>query len=267
MKTLIVWLLLATMGLAEPTLIETSQAIDASVMPILLRYGQMSDLTWGQRTALDDLDRLNKAAGKLVGALSDSTPDQIRPLITELDVARRRVNASLQLLTTLTEEEQKSVQAALVGADRLSLAVRHLADRFMGRDQPFGLALADTPLEPIDRPYYDSPNDLLREATGIRFSAESLYASVYSPFGWRPGIGGPFILQDLAELARASRDFEDACQSNYTNVLQTRPAFERLRRAYDRVSYALYGPFAGFQAHDIERSLERLSRFYGAPAE
>ncbi len=262
----LLWLMLATIALGEPTLLDASKAIDASVMPVLLRYGQQPELTWGQRTALDDLDRLNKAAGKLVAALETSTPSQIRPQITELDVARRRVNASLQLLT-LTEDEQKSVEGALVGADRLSLAVRHLADRFDGRDQPFGPALANTPLEPTDRPYYDSPNDLLREATSIRFSAESLYASAYSPWGWRPGLGGPFVLQDLAELARASRDFEDACLGNYANVLQTRAAYDRLRRAYDRVSYVCYGPFAGFEAHQIERSLERLSRFYAAPAE
>lgn len=263
MRTLLVVLTLAAMALAEPTLLDTSKAIDQSVMPILLRYGQQPELTWGQKTALDDLDRLNKAAGKLVGALTDSSPNEIRPLVTELDVARRRVNASLQLLT-LTEPEAQSVAAALVGAERLSAAVRHLADRFNGRDQPFGATLADTPLDPVDRPYYASPNDLLREATSIRFSAESLYGAACSPFGWRPGIGGPFVLQDLAELARASRDFESACQSNYANVMQTRPYFERLQRAYDRVSYAVYGPFAGFESHNIDRSLGRLRAFYSA---
>lgn len=258
-------LLLAAMTLAEPTLMETSRAIDEAVMPVILRYGQQPELSWGQRTALDDLDRLNRAAGKLVAGLSDSTPDGLRPLITELDVARRRVNASLQLLT-LTEEESQSVQAALAGADRLSAAVRHLADRFDGRDQPFGPGLASTPLDPIDRPFYQSPNDLLREATSIRFSAENLYAAAYSPFGWRPGLGGPFVLRDLADLARASRDFEDACQGNYASVLQTRPYYERLQRAYDRVSYVTYGPFAGFESHSLERSLDRLRAFYAAPA-
>lgn len=266
MRTVLVWLLLAAMALAEPTLLETSQAIDQAVMPVILRYGQQAELTWGQRTALDDLNRLNQAAGKLVGALDNSTPSQLRPLITELDVARRRVNASLQLLT-LTESEQQAVQGALVGADRLSAAVRHLSDRFDGRDQPYGTGLAATPLDPTDRPYYQNPRELLGEATAIRFSAENLYASAYSPYGWRPGMGGPFVLQYLADLARAARDYEDACQSNYANVLQTRPAYERVRRAYDRVSYALFGPFAGFESHNIERSLERLNQFYSANAE
>ncbi|MCE7872425.1 hypothetical protein DYH09_18885 [bacterium CPR1] len=259
-------MLLATVAWAEGTLLDASRAIDAAVMPVLLRYGSEKDLTWGQKTALDDLDRLNKAAGGLVGALQgDSTPDSLRPLITDLDVARTRVKASLQLLT-LNESEQQSVEAALLTADRLSGAVRHLADRFSGRDQPAGVDLADTPLDPVDRPYYENPRELLGEAQNIRFSAERLLGACYAPGGWRPGLGTPFTISDLVELSRAARDYEWACQSRYRDVSETVPAFLRLARAYDRVSYMPYGPFSGFEAHNIERALERLSRFYGRAA-
>lgn len=264
MRVLLLCLLLASVARAQATLLEASQSIDAAVMPILLRYGAEKELTWGQKTALDDLDRLNRAASGLVGALEgQSTPDGLRPLITDLDVARSRVKASLQLLP-LTESEQEGVQSALVAAERLSGAVRHLADRFAGRDQPAGVALADSPLNPTDRPYYENPRELLGEAQNIRFSAERLLGACYAPGGWRAGLGSPFTISDLVELSRAARDYEWACQSRYRDVSETLPAFERLVRAYDRVSYVPYGPFAGFEAHNIERALERLSQFYGA---
>ncbi len=264
MRTVLLCLLLASLAQAEGTLLEASQAIDAAVLPILLRYGAEKELTWGQKTALDDLDRLNKAAAGLVGSLQgQSTPDSLRPLITDLDVARTRVRASLQLLP-LTQAEQQGVDAALVTAERLSGAVRHLANRFAGRDQPGGLVLADTPLDAPDRPYYENPRELLGEAQNIRFSAERLLGACYAPGGWRAGLGSPFTISDLVELSRAARDYEWACQSRYRDVSETMPAFVRLVRAYDRVSYVPYGPFAGFEAHNIERALERLSQFYRA---
>ncbi|MEW6277151.1 MAG: hypothetical protein AB1758_00910 [Candidatus Eremiobacterota bacterium] len=262
LRVLVAILLLLAAPLEAQTLEETTRGIQAVTAPIVERYASRTDLSWGQRQAVDDLVRLRDACIQLSEALGQSPDaDRLRPLVDRLLVARNRTRMTLPLLG-LAPEELQTVEAALARAEAFDQAMRDLSGRFDGRDQPGGAALAQAPLSPVERPYYRDPQDLLLEARSIRFSAESLYT--HCNRSYRSFTFSPFTSFDLLELARAARDFEFACSGSYANVQETEPYFRRLERAYYRVGYLPGGGFASFEAHNIERALDRLQRFYAA---
>lgn len=267
MKRLLLLLLLLALPAQAQSLRQTAEEIQAATAPVLESYGNRSDLSWGQQQALEDLLRMRSAALEITGALdAGSTPDDLRPRIERLSIARNRVKMTLPLLG-LSAEQQAPVDQAVARAAALDGAVRELADRFDGRDQPMGENLAEAPLNATERPYYANPNELLREARGMRWSAERLYASYGYPnrfWSGYPGPISPFTAQDLYELTRAAYEYEYACSARYAQVEDTYPAFARLARAYSRVSYLPLGGVASFEAYSLERAIGRLERFYTA---
>lgn len=253
--------LLAAPASADPTMLETARAVQEEARRIVQATTETSpEPTWGQKTAMEDLLRLAGAAGDLAASLStddpEVTPRSLEAATQDLDVARHRVKASLPLLGV--EDTALLEQAA-----SLSAALRTLDNRFWGLSQVRGGNLAGLPLDAAGMPLvYSGPEDLVREARGVRWSAEQMLAEIgnrYYPGACRPGFGvSPFLLTDLRELVGRAIDFESAVSSRYTDVDQTRREYLSLRRAWRRV-----GPtWGGFASWDLDRAMRRLDVFY-----
>jgi len=212
--------------------------------------------TWGQHQALDDLKRLEGVTQELQAALTDDpqvTPTQLHPLREQLGVARLRLQASLPLLGVPSE--------SLFGEiDRVALCLRKLEYRFDGRAQLQGAALAEASVvEPPELPVYENPQELLLEARNVRYLAEaftrlrSAWRGASSP-GW--GWGTEFY-----DFLGAAYDFESVCNSGYVNVRQTRPAYKKLVRTYNKARTFGYG-LDQFRWTQLENAFSRLERFY-----
>ncbi|MBI3928559.1 MAG: hypothetical protein HY319_23675 [Armatimonadetes bacterium] len=246
------------------SLLDAARHIEGNSRALTLSLGQgQRALSWGQEQALQDLDRLSRAAVRLVEALGFETggvtPQALKPLLTELAVAANRSAMTLQL-AGFSESDAALARATLEEARRLQTKMSELGGRFWGLDQPVGPALAAEPLSGRGEPLvYENPGDLLREVRGVRYSAERV--GVCRPYlrglflGW-----SAFDEYDYRELRRAAYDFEAAVSGGYNNVVQTRPDYERLRRAFQRIHPSAYSTF---EMRDLERAIERLDRFYG----
>lgn len=268
--TVLMVLLLASAARAQETLLQTAHGVNSAAQ-VLIARSDSPDLTWGQTQARDDLVALASAAAEIASAMesgdSQVTPQSLQEATTRLDVARRRVKASLPLLGL--EDAEAAGAPILEGAAQLSAALRQLNGRFMGRAQVHGAELGSVTVAEAGEPLiYGNPNDLLREARGIRYSAEQMLASLPSSRGYcGPGgipVGGSvFDYQDLRDLVRAAYDFESAASDRYGDVEATRNAYLWLRRAYLRATPYWGGSYGNFAAWDLQRALRRLDLFYG----
>lgn len=267
-------LLLTAGAQAQDTLLQAAHAVNSGAQVLIARAAEAAPQpTWGQSQAREDLVALASAAGEIAAAMesgdSQVTPESLEAATTRLDVARNRVKASLSLLGL---DDAETVGTPLLQqAAELSTALRQLDGRFLGRAQVHGAQLGKVTLAEAGQPMvYANPNDLLREARGIRYSAERMLAGLpynrgyCGPGGSPIGFGGsPFDYQDLRDLVRASYDFEFAVGNRYGDVEATRNAYLWLRRAYMRATPYWGGSYGNFAAWDLERALRRLDVFYG----
>lgn len=218
-------------------------------------------VTWGQQQAVDDLQRLESTTRELQTALTSDpvvTPTQLHPLRDQLVVARMRLQASLPLLGV----GQAQSDALFAQMDRVGLCLRTLEYRFDGRAQLQGPALAEAGvLEPPNLPHYSNPQELLLEARNVRYLAEaftrlrSAWRGSTSP-GWGWGT-------EIYDFVAAAFDYESACNWRYPNVRDTRPAYNKLVRTYNKARGFGYG-LDSFRWTDLEKAFTRLEQFYAA---
>lgn len=228
---------LSTAAQAQETLLQTAHAVNSGAQALVARAAEaLPQPTWGQTTAREDLVALASAAAEIATAMESGdrgvTPASLEAARTRLDVARNRVKASLPLLG-LPDAETLGTPL-LQQAAELSTALRQLDTRFLGRAQVHGKNLGNVTLGEAGEPLiYGNPNDLVREARGIRYSAEQMLASLPYNRGYcGPGtvLGGgfgvsPFDYQDLRDLVRAAYDYEWAVTHRYGDVEATRNAY------------------------------------------
>lgn len=257
---------------APGTLLDTARALQSGAQALVQRSAEASPQpTWGQSQAREDLVALASAAAELAAAMESGDPSvtarSLEEATTRLDVARNRVKMSLPLLGL--EDAATAGAPLLEQAALLSTAMRQVDNRFLGRAQASGSHLGAVRVDQAGAPLvYGNPEALLREARGIRSSAQSMLASyrydrgACGPGGVPLGPGSVFEYQDLRDLVRAAYVFEDAVGSRYQDVEATRRAYLHLRRAALRVTPYWGGSFGNFAAWDLERALRRLDAFY-----
>ena len=239
---------------------EYSQQTQQHVKAVVDRFGRAPGRTWGEELALKDLAGIQSALGS-VGVLftdssSYSTAAMMR-VVSDLSAARSRFRNSSSMLNE--PEVSAQIQAEV---EKLEGRLKKIGDAFSGRALPSQERLAKLDIDVAEGlPYYESPEDLLREARGVRLNLQALrnpgIGRGRGEFSW--GTGGTGY--DFQALYQAAYDFESTCGSRYQNVIQTRRDFEKLQKAYDRIGpYSYIFDSAGWR--DIGRSLERLQRFY-----
>lgn len=271
---------LLIVGLAAapaPILAQTTEpgvtAVDSSTpaAPVVTLAAALADLqaearnlavppagaTWGQHQALDDLQRLVNVTQDLQTALADPqvTPAQLHPLRDGLVIARQRLQASLPLLGV-------PAGALLEHVDRVGLCLKTLEYRFDGRAQIVGPALAQANVvESARLPHYENPRELLLEARNVYYLAQAFtrlrgaWRGAASP-GW--GWGTEFY-----DFVSAAYDYEWVCNGSYANVHDTRPAYNKLVRTYNKARSFGYG-LDRFRWTDLEKAFTRLEQFYAA---
>jgi hypothetical protein len=224
--------------------------------------------TWGGELARQDLTLLLSA----LRTFEQWQQDEDRPLSRELlqdlrhQIGRYRGNLKLSLAAT----GDSSAQAWLSEEQALESKLQGIERSFAGHFLPtrHELLASSTERDWI-LPGYQDPTDLLREARSIRIDLQTNPNPGVVPGGGLPGFG-PFGLgyagdgwgNDFQELLRAADRFERACQLRYEDVRETERAYRQLDVAFQRVWPRVRS--GSFGLRNVERSLERLERFYQA---
>lgn len=252
------WLVAIPVAAQDPTLNASLAELQALVTPLAV---VPPGITWGQQQALEDLQRLQALSRDVQTALASDpqvTPEQLRPLREQLGVARMRLQASLPLLGISPAQSE----ALLDQLERVFVCLRTLEYRFDGRAQLQGPALAAALVtEPPELPVYANPRELLGEARNVRYLAEA-FTRLRSAWrgGASPGWGWGTEFYDFLS---AAYDFESTCSWDYANVQQTRPAYKKLVRTYNKALTFGYGLDA-FRWTQLESAFARLEQFYAA---
>lgn len=265
MRTLIALLVLLTGAASAMTVQETTDTIRGKLDLVIAEIGQ-GDETWGEQQALEDLRGLSAAAAALEAYLDEGDPTRLEGLSGEVARLANRARTSSVMLS-LSPEGARTLDEALALSFELDGRLRELRNRFDGRLQPGGETLSHTPLEgQVGPAVYQSPEELLREARSVRMLAQELRTS-WPGWGWGynanwfgRGYTDPL---DVREVLDAAYRFESTVQAPYSDVTQTHPAYERLRRAFYRagLDFSMNDQPA---ARQLRRAMDRLEAFYGS---
>lgn len=257
-------LLLANVSAQAETWASAGARIWQSGQNLLAQTGD----TWGGEMARQDLTLLLSAVRTFEQWQQDEDRPMSRELLQDLRhrIGRYRSNLKLSLATqgeTLAQEWLSEVQALEA---KLQSVERSFAGYFLPTRHEL---LASSTDRDWELPGYQDPSDLLREARSIRIDLQTNPNPGVVPGGGLPGFG-PFGLgyagdgwgNDFQELLRAADRFERVCQSRYEDVRETERAYRQLDVAFQRVWPRVRS--GSFGLRNVERSLERLERFYKA---
>lgn len=253
-RALLFTLALSLPAVAEPVA-ELTHSLEARLGTALTSN---PSATWGESLAAKDLQSLQPPLTRLDQIFGSTayTAADLDSIASQLAAARRRIHVSSSMTGSTGLEPD---------LERLEKRLRSVDTAFDGKALPSPAALARLDVNgPAGLPYYNSPEELLREARGIRFGLND----IRNPFGIGRGgasLGIPSYdaSQDLRALSDAAYDYEFACRAPYPHVSQTYKAYQRVLQAYDRLGYYQAGyDSTGFR--NIGRSLDHLKAFYAA---
>ncbi|MEW6283205.1 MAG: hypothetical protein AB1758_31640 [Candidatus Eremiobacterota bacterium] len=113
--------------------------------------------------------------------------------------------------------------------------------------------------EEVSRP------QMQREARWLHSSAEKLYTCAGFPFGpqWQMSPAQ----QSPQSFLRAAERFELAWLEPGSTLATTRPAYDRLRNAYDKVKVYARVNMNAQESIVLERTMDRLDTLYGVARE
>ena len=239
-----------TLGESLDDVSQTAQSIAAR---------QQGD-SWGVRSAVDDLQRLAAQSARLSASLSTDDARQVVQLQRELGTAIRRVETTRSMLP---QGEQSAIEQMLQEAEAVDSRLTGLRLRFGSLAASVPGHLADYPLQESDSGElgYRNVADLLIDVRCARRLVPTLNNGRRSQWGWGYGFnGGPNNLDALQvrRLELAARNLERELSTQMGDVRESVPAWERMRREYDRLGY----PGAGSNVRQLDRVMNRLDEFY-----
>ena len=230
---------------------------------------QISDQTWGGQMSSQDLQLLLGAL-QVVDQWGQGEDSPLHREVlhdTRLTISRYRQRLRMSL-ATLPAPQGQTAQDWLTQVEELEQHLGQVENAFGGYHLPTQQQLA---LSPWDRnwtlPGYDDPQELARESRSLRLNVQSLFRpSIYPGNGLGNlglGYGGGWATgAELQDLYQAVANYESVCNSRYEDVVQTRRSYQRLQNAFDRLWPGIRNQ--SFNLRDVERTLDRLSRFYRA---
>ncbi len=251
------WLLLST-GLLAQTLGQTVQRIHDESATIITQRETQAD-TWGEKTALEDLQALRHSAAALQQSLEG---DDAKALITvqrDLASAASRVRASRILLpaapsdAATLEEVLKLSQAVDQRLSQLRLRFAQKASRVPGTLSAQSLRSGDEHLA-----IYENPKALLIDVRDARQLASSLQTGRFPPLGF--GLAQPNNLDPIQvqRFIQAGWALQRSLEGNFQDISQVHPLWEKFRFEYDRLGYA----GSSNVTRQLERVMQRLGTFF-----
>ena len=241
------------------TLGSTLESVGTEAGTIASRYQNAP--SWGEKTAVEDLQRLVTVSHQLTAAFSGRDARQVEALQRELATAARRVGTSSVLLP---DSEQPKIQDIVDNVDDVDERLTELRLRFGSKANLVPGSLADVSLEPTGDGGYTNVQDLLIDVRYARELVQSLRVSRTSPFGYGYGFGtgpnGPNAIDplQLRRAVQASWDFQRTLQGQVTDVSESYRAWRKFERAYNRLGYV----GSGRVVTRLERVMGRLGHFY-----
>ena len=253
-RALLLTLVLALPSCAEPVG-ELTHALQARLGTAMSSH---PSATWGESVAAQDLQSLRAPLARLEQIFQSPaySAADLDSLASQLGAARRRIHMSSSMTSSTGLEPD---------IQRLEERLRSVDAAFDGKALPAPAALAKLDVNgPPGLPYFNSPNELLREARGIRYGLNDIRNPVgIGRGGAGLGISSFDASQDLRALSDAAYEYEFACRTPYPQVLETYKAYCRVVEAYNRLGYYQAGyDSSGFR--NLARSLDRLKAFYAA---
>lgn len=230
-------------------------SVEHQVQQMLART---SGESWGVQTAADDLERLLAQTQRLAEALTLNDARKVEELQRGLSVAARRVKTSSVLLPT---EELSGVEDMLATLEQVDQRLTGLRLRFGSRANLVAGSLSEVGLNQ-DEPggEYTNLEDLLIDVRDARRLAETLGSVRFPRWGFEQrGMHNLDPLQ-LNRFVRAGWELERQLSGHLDDVSESLPAWDRFQREYDRLGYM----GTGSQVRQLERVMERLSRFYSS---
>jgi hypothetical protein len=257
-------LLLLTAAVQAQTWQEVVQRVHQQGLTLT---SQLPQGTWGGDMSDQDLQLVLGALG--VVQSWGQGPDQplSREVLhdTRLTLGRYCQRLNLSLSTLPNPAPARDWLAQVEEVDKRLMAVEKA---FGGYHLPSQQELAQSSWQrDWTLPGYEGPPDLLRQARSLRLDVQSIVTPCIYPgnglgnLGLGYGAGWPDGSR-LQDLVLAASRYESACNADYEDVVQTRRAFERVQEAFDRLWPGALNRSSNWR--DVERTLDRLSRFYRA---
>ncbi len=221
--------------------------------------------SWGDQQAGQDIQAILEVLDQLQGSEGPWDHSFVHQQRQALNSGIRRLRLSLS-----ASSAAPGLQEWLTMVQPLETRLDALVKRFDGhqlltREQWLGTSWQ----RDLTLPEFESPQELRRAARHLQQDARNLQypwlfpvggIGAYGPLGL--GSGGTGLGQEIREFLRTVQRFDDACSRPYQDVSETRPAFEKMLRAFDRVDPTLRYQTSSFRS--VQQSLERLQRFYDA---
>jgi hypothetical protein len=221
--------------------------------------------SWGDQQAGQDLQAILDVLDRLGGADAPWDHAFLHQQRQALSSGAQRLRISLSASTAAAGLQEWLTMLQPL-EDRLdSLVKRFDGHQLLTRQQWLGTAWQ----RDLTLPEFQSPQELRRAARHLQQDARNLQypwlfpvggIGAYGPLGL--GSGGTGLGQEIREFLRAVQRFDDACSRPYQDVSETRPAFEKMVRAFDRVDPTLRYQTSSFRS--VQQAIERLQRFYDA---
>lgn len=259
-KLLLGWLLLS-ISLPAQTLGETVQRIHDESANIIAQRETQAD-SWGEKTALEDLQTLKQSAQALQQSLEGHDAKAVLPLQRELTSAASRVRASSPLLPEAPSDAAR-LEEVLTLSQAVDQRLSHLRLRFAQKASRVPGKLADQPLRAEDLALYENPKTLLIDVRDACQLATSLQTGRFPPLGF--GLAQPNNLDpvQVQRFIQAGWALQRSLEGNFQDISQIYPLWEKFRFEYDRLGYA----GSSNVTRQLERVMRRLGTFFDATAQ
>lgn len=250
---------LTAVALARPvTLGESTREVSSRSQGLITKAQTMS-ATWGTKTALRDLESLNRSAQELEVALKGHDAALILEQQRVLATASRRIGVSGRLLPASIQPELRELQSRVADIDSRITQIRL---RFATKASSTPRALSEVALFPDETglEVYDNPADLLIDVRAANLLVRSL--SGESEPAYAIGIDSSYELEpsQINRLVRAAEELQSNLSGRYSDVRESLPSWKKMKREYDRIGYL--APTT--TSRQLERVMERLGSFFGA---
>lgn len=257
MKILLGWLLLSGVLHAQTLGEAVQQVRDSSA--VLITKRQLQAETWGQKTAIEDLESLQKSAEVLLESLQSRDARSLVEAQRDFSSQASRVRSSSPLLPDAPSDTE-AVQELLGQVRAVDNRLTEIRTRFAEKASRVPQSLGDEPLQSDSQAFelYENPQALLIDIRDARQLAASLETGRLPQFGF--GLAQPNNLDSLQvrRFIQAGWALQRAAEGNFGDISELTPQWEKFRFEYDRLGY----PGSTQVTRQLERVMDRLTAFF-----
>ncbi len=242
-----------TLGQATEQSLEQTESLISSL--------QEPNSTWGEETALDDMNQLKRALVAMQAALEEeSDAAQLDIQVSDLKAASRRAETSSVLLPST--QAKNDLEAILAEIRDLCERLDSIRGRFGTKASRFETPLAEVELqvslEGLD--LYRNQEALLIDIRDLRRLVSSLQVGGFPQQGI--GFGQPNNLEGLQvrRLVLATWELERNLSGQLEDITEVMRSWHKTDQEYRRLGY----PGNSEVVRQMERVMSRLETFFAA---